>query len=499
MSFPRTHLAAAAVLVLTAVGLAACDTGDEAEVVLRTDAEGTSRAASDQPGEATAAASALAYESAEAVVVGSPEGSWSVSEKVRELGAPGLLSDGGAEDEAALSEELDRLGAQTVFVPSDQEAPAAAGEREVIAYDPQTLEPEDAQAPEVSRSGEAANASLFVDRGSDRTPAQEVASAAVEAASGAVAHLPEGDPRATSETVAAAKAAEDGGILALGDAFGDEALLKSRLETARTAPELPGGGSAVFPGRRMVAAYGSPGIPSLGILGEQDLDGTVERVKALAAEYEGLSEEPVIPAMEIITTVASGQPGADGNHSSELDPETLRPWVERAGEEGVYVVLDLQPGTSSFPEQARLYEDLLAQPHVGLALDAEWRLEEGQRHLEQIGSVDAAEVNETADWLAELTAERGLPQKAFVLHQFSRSMIENREDIDTSHDELAMLLHADGHGTPDLKLGTWNALQEGLPAGIRMAWKNFYDEDTPMFTPEQTFEVEPRPWFVSYQ
>ena len=33
-----------------------------------------------------------------------------------------------------------------------------------------------------------------------------------------------------------------------------------------------------------------------------------------------------------------------------------------------------------------------------------------------------------------------------------------------------------------------------------MAWKNFFDEDFPTFTPEQTYrDVNPRPWFVSYQ
>ena len=42
-------------------------------------------------------------------------------------------------------------------------------------------------------------------------------------------------------------------------------------------------------------------------------------------------------------------------------------------------------------------------------------------------------------------------------------------------------------------------LQQGLPEGIRMAWKNFYDEDTPTFTPEETSAIEPQPWFVSYQ
>ena len=33
--------------------------------------------------------------------------------------------------------------------------------------------------------------------------------------------------------------------------------------------ELPGGGRVVFPGRRLVALYGHPGAPSLGVLGEQ--------------------------------------------------------------------------------------------------------------------------------------------------------------------------------------------------------------------------------------
>ena len=66
-------------------------------------------------------------------------------------------------------------------------------------------------------------------------------------------------------------------------------------------------------------------------------------------------------------------------------------------------------------------------------------------------------------------------------------------------DELQVVLHADGHGTPEDKLATWNALQQDLPGGIFMAWKNFYDEDTPMFTPEETMNMEPQPWLVTFQ
>lgn len=206
-----------------------------------------------------------------------------------------------------------------------------------------------------------------------------------------------------------------------------------------------------------------------------------------------------MPAFEIITTVASSEPGADGNYSNELDPEVIGEWVDAAEEAGAYVVLDLQPGTTDFLTQAQRYEELLAKPHVGLALDPEWRLEDGQKHMEQVGSVDAAEVNEVADWLARLTRDNDLPQKVFVLHQFSTAMLPDRENIRADHPELAMLVHADGHGTPELKLQTWDTLKQDLPEGMGMAWKNFYDEDTPTWTPEQTYDIEPRPWFVSYQ
>ncbi|GEO94303.1 hypothetical protein [Kocuria turfanensis] len=269
--------------------------------------------------------------------------------------------------------------------------------------------------------------------------------------------------------------------------------------TPEEPAELIGGGTEVFPGRRMVALYGQPGTPALGALGEQGPEESALRAKELAAQYEPFSEEPVVPAFEIIATTASAEPGEDGDYSRESTVEDLRPYVEAAAEHDVYVVLDLQPGHQDFLSQAQQYEELLRLPNVGLALDPEWRLAPGQVHLAQIGSVDAAEINATTAWLADLTARHGLPQKVVLLHQFAESMIPDRHLVDASRPELALVLHADGHGTPELKMGTWERLQQGLPPGIRMAWKNFYDEDTPTFTPEQTFAIEPRPWFVSYQ
>ena len=82
----------------------------------------------------------------------------------------------------------------------------------------------------------------------------------------------------------------------------DTASLDNALELL---VELPGGGQVLFPGRRLVALYGHPGTSSLGVLGEQGPEESVERAQQLASEYEPFSDEPVLPAFEIIATVAS--------------------------------------------------------------------------------------------------------------------------------------------------------------------------------------------------
>jgi hypothetical protein len=77
-------------------------------------------------------------------------------------------------------------------------------------------------------------------------------------------------------------------------------------------------------------------------------------------------------------------------------------------------------------------------------------------------------------------------------------MIQGRERLDTSRDELAVLIHADGQGTQPAKAGTWQALRAGAPP-VHWGWKNFYDEDVPMLDPVQTYAVQPVPDLVTYQ
>lgn len=263
--------------------------------------------------------------------------------------------------------------------------------------------------------------------------------------------------------------------------------------------EFPGGGRTLLPDRQLIALYGTPGSTVLGALGEQDLPGAVTRVKAIAAEYQGLAARPVYPAFEIIATIASASATANGDYSREIDAASLQPWIDEAERAGVYVILDLQPGRTDFLAQAKMYEKLLERPHVGLALDPEWRLAPDQVHMAQIGRVSIQEVNTVGNWLADLTKQHKLPQKAFVLHQFRSSMLQDRAQLDTSRGELAYVIHVDGQGTQPAKRDTWRVLQQSAPANVHWGWKNFTRKDHPMLTPPETMQVQPTPSLVTYQ
>lgn len=473
---------------------------------LRTPAAPTTVAAAGDAAGLAAAATAALFDSAPVVVVASEEDRSSpgwAADAAAGLGMPLLVAPArgsGRLPAPRPADELRRLAPRAVLA----FGPAAGGwARRHGGGAPVVTAPSGpprqadlrARLPAVAPAEPLDEVLVLVQRGA----AQAVAAASARASGARVVAVAGPDPRADPTAIDALAAAPlPPTVVALG-AFGPPDLLRARLGVAATGTQLPAGGQVVFPDRRMVALYGHPGAPALGALGEQPVGAAVARVQRLAAGYDRYAAEPVVPAFEIIATVASSAAGPDGDYSDEATVADLRPWVDAAARAGVYVVLDLQPGRTDFLTQARRYEELLARSHVGLALDPEWRLGPGQRHLDQIGTVGADEVNAVADWLAGLTRQHRLPQKLLLLHQFRLQMIGDRARVDTDHDELAVLVHADGHGSSGEKLATWRNLRSQPLPGAWWGWKNFIDEDRPTFTPGQTMALRPAPWFVSYQ
>lgn len=416
--------------------------------------------------------------------------------------APVAADDAGTGDVAAVT-ALDRDAPAlltTDTLPSDGSADGPTGEPVAKAAASSPSPTPSAPALPLTELPGAPDGGLVLTTGD---PAELAAVATARAAGVDVLAVPSADPRRDPAVVQAVAASGAETFVGVGDVFGSAEDLAWKAATAATGVELPGGGQILFAGpatgRRMVAMYGSPNYPMLGILGEQDVAASIARAQGLAAEYQALTTDVVVPAFEIIATIADRPAGADGNYSNELPVESFVPWVEAALEAGVYVVLDLQPGRTDFVTQARLYESLLMYPNVGLALDPEWRLAPDQVHLQQIGSVSVDEVNAVGDYLSELTRTNHLPQKLLIVHQFMQRMVAGRERLDTSDPAIQVLLHVDGQGSQGAKAGTWANILAGAPANVVWGWKNFIDEDVPMATPQQTYQVQPQPHFVSYQ
>jgi hypothetical protein len=272
-----------------------------------------------------------------------------------------------------------------------------------------------------------------------------------------------------------------------------------QLDTVLTGSPLPGGGFLPLEDRRIVALYGSPDAPSLGLLGEQDDAVTIDRTREFARRYEDAADgRIVVPGLDIITTIASSSAEATGDYSRRVPVERLRGLVGLAGEAGMAVFLDLQPGRSSFLDQAQEYEALLREPHVHLALDPEWRLGPRERHLVRIGSVAAEEVQQVADWLADLVRRERLPQKVLMLHQFTFDMLPDRDAIVVPV-ELVGVIHVDGQGRLATKDRTYAALSGGAGERWEWGWKNFTRIDRPVATPEQSLDRVPIPVVVTYQ
>jgi hypothetical protein len=251
----------------------------------------------------------------------------------------------------------------------------------------------------------------------------------------------------------------------------------------------------IFDGRVLVAYYGTAGTGSLGVLGETSPSKAIARVERAAKPFarNGLPAQPVF---ELIVTVADAQPGKDRDFSHDIPREAVREWIDAAREAGALLVLDLQTGRADFPSVAKRWEWALRAPHVGLALDPEWRMAPGQVPGRVIGSVSAWEVNLTSRWLEELTARRGLGEKIFMVHQFRTSMIRNIGAV-RSRPHLASVQHVDGFGTPRQKLATYRAVAR--PDLFHMGFKLFYDEDVRRLSAAQVLRIRPRVDFVSFQ
>ena len=75
---------------------------------------------------------------------------------------------------------------------------------------------------------------------------------------------------------------------------------------------------------RIVAYYGTPQSEYMGVLGGSDPETMMAQLKEQAAAYSAVDpSRPAIPTVELIASVAQGDPSPDGIYLSRMPHETI--------------------------------------------------------------------------------------------------------------------------------------------------------------------------------
>jgi hypothetical protein len=266
-------------------------------------------------------------------------------------------------------------------------------------------------------------------------------------------------------------------------------------DEAAAPPELPRGGRRIFPDFRVVGFYGAPQDDELGILGIGSPRDMARKLERQARPY-GRKTRPVLPMMELIAVIAANAPGEDGMWRNRQEPAIIDRYLRAARRAKAILVLDIQPGHSDFLVEARRLERWLREPDVGLALDPEWATP-GVQPGTEIGSATSEQVNAVSAWLANIVREERLPEKLFVVHQFTPDMIVDKERV-KQRPGLAITMNVDGFGDRPNKISKY---RQFTSEAVRFhdGFKLFYKEDVNLMTPGAVLDLKPPPDLVVYE
>lgn len=264
----------------------------------------------------------------------------------------------------------------------------------------------------------------------------------------------------------------------------------------KEAPELPRGGRSILPQHRVVAFYGAPQHHELGVLGVGKLSQVSRKLERQARPYRR-GGKPVLPAFELIATVANGHAGPDGKYRTRQTEAVVRSHLGAARKARALLVLDIQPGREDFIREVRALRPWLEQPDVSLALDPEWSMQPGETPGKVIGHTTAASVNEVSAYLARIVRERNLPDKLLVVHMFTNDMIRDKPRLRRRRG-VDLLLNVDGFGTEAQKVAKYREFTR-RPRPAPFGFKLFYKEDTGLMTPARVLKMRPQPQLVVYE
>ncbi len=274
------------------------------------------------------------------------------------------------------------------------------------------------------------------------------------------------------------------------------------LPAGTPAPLLPPKGHAAWlPAHRIVAYYGNPLTAVMGVLGVYPPAALIAHLQAQAAAYARVDPKlPVVPALDMVATVAQGSPGVGGKYRLRMTYALAAQELALARRNHMLLILDLQVGQSSVQSEVRYWKPFLEQPDVELALDPEFDMPPGKVPGQWVGTMHASAVNWALHYLSQMVRSRGLPAKIVEVYEFRSDMLPHWYRIHPQPG-TQVVFNTDGFGGQALKIHNYHAFITRQPlkpvryGGIKL----FYHNDVPLLQPSQVVALKPPPLVVTYQ
>ena len=262
---------------------------------------------------------------------------------------------------------------------------------------------------------------------------------------------------------------------------------------------------ALLPFNRIIAYYGNLYSRKMGVLGQYDEPEMIAHLSVEVKKWELADPStPVIPALHYIAVVAQGSAGADGKYRARMPDKEIDKVLKIAEKiPNAIVFLDIQVGLSNLQSEVPKFEKYLKLPNVHLGIDPEFAMQKsGKQPGKVVGTLDANDINFTAEYLAKLVKENNLTPKILIVHRYTEKMVTNYKLIKPLP-EVQVLMHMDGWGGKEHKKSTYDSFVRKQPVqftGFKLFYKNdIWEKGTVMFEPSELLKLSPQPSYIQYQ
>lgn len=263
----------------------------------------------------------------------------------------------------------------------------------------------------------------------------------------------------------------------------------------------------------LVGYYGRPNTPTLGILGQYNIDDLVVKMKEKQKYYETELDNKVNVkfAFHLIHSLATKDPGRNNNYLLHLSEKSVMKYIKRANKEGFAVIIDLQLGTMTPKEAVQPVLKYLKYDNVHLAIDPEFKIPTHRKYPpgKYIGHIFGEDLNEAQESISKYLEENDIQEKRnLIVHMFHERMLRKKEDV-KNYDNIKLVYNVDGHGNSGIKIKIYNGLYSQEESKVATSgFKIFYNADKkPLMTPKQILGFEAigsrkigiQPFYINYQ